>query len=59
MSRAPGHPIASYVLCTDPASRLLIVQAAGIGTWHLPGGVVEVGNPRSTPFAVRPGKNSD
>ncbi|MGW4804117.1 NUDIX domain-containing protein [Kitasatospora sp. NPDC004272] len=33
----------SYVLCTDPASRLLIVQAAGIGTWHLPGGVVEVG----------------
>ncbi|MFD7730232.1 NUDIX domain-containing protein [Kitasatospora phosalacinea] len=33
----------SYVLCTDPASRLLIVQAAGVGTWHLPGGVVEVG----------------
>ncbi|WP_051652770.1 NUDIX domain-containing protein [Kitasatospora cheerisanensis] len=33
----------SYVLCTDPASRLLIVQAAGIGTWHLPGGVVEIG----------------
>ncbi|WP_051055181.1 MULTISPECIES: NUDIX hydrolase [Kitasatospora] len=42
-SKAPGHPITSYVLCTDPASRLLIVRAAGIGTWHLPGGVVEVG----------------
>ncbi|MFI1520958.1 NUDIX domain-containing protein [Kitasatospora cineracea] len=31
------------MLCTDPASRLLIVQAAGVGTWHLPGGVVELG----------------
>ncbi|MFF4338509.1 NUDIX domain-containing protein [Kitasatospora sp. NPDC001540] len=43
MNRAPGHPVTSYVLCTDPASRLLIVQAAGVGTWRLPGGVVEVG----------------
>lgn len=43
MSGAPGHPVSSYALCTDPASRLLIVQAAGAGTWHLPGGVVEVG----------------
>ncbi|WP_404814073.1 NUDIX domain-containing protein [Kitasatospora fiedleri] len=31
------------MLCTDPASRLLIVQAAGAGTWHLPGGVVQAG----------------
>ncbi|MFJ8443509.1 NUDIX domain-containing protein [Kitasatospora griseola] len=37
------HPATSYVLCTDPGDRLLIVQAAGIGTWHLPGGVVEAG----------------
>ena len=43
MSPAPGHPITSYALCTDPASRLLIVRAAGLGTWHLPGGTVEVG----------------
>ncbi|MFD5559764.1 NUDIX domain-containing protein [Kitasatospora griseola] len=43
MGTAPAHPVTSYVLCTDPASRLLIVQAAGIGTWHLPGGVVEAG----------------
>ncbi|WP_254897888.1 NUDIX domain-containing protein [Kitasatospora sp. NA04385] len=43
MAPAPGHPMTSYVLCTDPASRLLIVRAAGVGTWHLPGGVVEVG----------------
>ncbi|MFJ7277445.1 NUDIX domain-containing protein [Kitasatospora sp. NPDC098663] len=33
----------TYVLCTDPASRLLVVQATGHGTWHLPGGVVEAG----------------
>ncbi|MFE7638129.1 NUDIX domain-containing protein [Kitasatospora sp. NPDC057518] len=33
----------TYVLCTDPASRLLVVQATGHGTWHLPGGVVETG----------------
>ncbi|MFJ5119004.1 NUDIX domain-containing protein [Kitasatospora sp. NPDC088548] len=40
---APGHPVTSYVLFTDPASRLMIVQAAGLDTWHLPGGVVEPG----------------
>ncbi|WP_406089737.1 NUDIX domain-containing protein [Kitasatospora purpeofusca] len=40
---APGHPVTSYVLFTDTASRLLIVQAAGLDSWHLPGGVVEVG----------------
>ncbi|MFD7584169.1 NUDIX domain-containing protein [Kitasatospora sp. NPDC059811] len=43
MGVAPGHPVTSYVLCTDPASRLLIVQATGLGSWHLPGGVVEAG----------------
>ncbi|MFJ5230740.1 NUDIX domain-containing protein [Kitasatospora sp. NPDC088391] len=43
LSRAPGHPVTSYVLCADPASRLLIVQAAGSGAWQLPGGVVEAG----------------
>ncbi|MFG2916286.1 NUDIX domain-containing protein [Kitasatospora sp. NPDC048298] len=42
---APGHPITSYVLCTDPNDRLLIVQATGLGTWHLPGGVVEANEP--------------
>ncbi|MFJ8475240.1 NUDIX domain-containing protein [Kitasatospora sp. NPDC094011] len=40
---APGHPVTSYVLCTDPSSRLLVVQASGIGSWHLPGGTVESG----------------
>ncbi|MFJ8430247.1 NUDIX domain-containing protein [Kitasatospora sp. NPDC094019] len=40
---APGHPVTSYVLFTDPASRLLIVQATGLHSWHLPGGVVEPG----------------
>ncbi|MFJ6213932.1 NUDIX domain-containing protein [Streptomyces sp. NPDC092296] len=43
MGAAPGHPVTTYVLCTDPVFRLLIVQAAGLGTWHLPGGVVEAG----------------
>ncbi|GGQ68121.1 NUDIX domain-containing protein [Kitasatospora griseola] len=43
MGTAPAHPVTSYVLCTDPASRLLLVQAAGAGTWHLPGGVMEIG----------------
>ncbi|MGW4384827.1 NUDIX domain-containing protein [Kitasatospora sp. NPDC004531] len=43
MGTAPAHPVTSYVLCTDPASRLLLVQAAGDGTWHLPGGVMEIG----------------
>ncbi|MFJ5123477.1 NUDIX domain-containing protein [Kitasatospora sp. NPDC088548] len=40
---APGHPVTAYVLCTDLAFRLLLVQAAGLGSWHLPGGVVEAG----------------
>ncbi|MFF0298453.1 NUDIX domain-containing protein [Kitasatospora sp. NPDC004614] len=43
MGAAPGHPVTSYVLCTGPGDRLLIVQAAGLGAWHLPGGVVEAG----------------
>ncbi|MFJ4793989.1 NUDIX domain-containing protein [Kitasatospora purpeofusca] len=40
---APGHPVTSYALCTDPHSRLLIVKATGQETWYLPGGTVEAG----------------
>ncbi|WP_051732164.1 NUDIX domain-containing protein [Kitasatospora phosalacinea] len=45
MASAAGRPVASYVLCTDPASRLLIVRATGGGPggWQLPGGAVEEG----------------
>ncbi|MFF2820706.1 NUDIX domain-containing protein [Kitasatospora cineracea] len=52
----PEHPSASYLLCTDPASRLLIVRGvraagAGVGSWDLPGG--EVGAGESPLDAVR------
>lgn len=40
---APGHPATASVLLTDPSGRLLVVQAPGPGTWHLPGGLVEQG----------------
>ncbi|MGW4807809.1 NUDIX domain-containing protein [Kitasatospora sp. NPDC004272] len=39
----PGHPVTSYVLCTDPGSRLLLVRGPGAGDWQLPGGAAGAG----------------